>query len=91
MFGLVLLRTTDIRELRELTADFWSAPPWLEPERYTPPLPLVMPPGSTWRGTMAGPKVPPRGSVVRVQFGRFLRAGGQPRYVVWITDHAVRL
>jgi hypothetical protein len=91
MFGLVLLRTADKRELRELTADFRKEPPFLEPDRFTPRLPLVLPPGSTWRGTMAGSRVPPRGSVVRVLFGRFLRARGQPRYVLWVTDHSVRL
>jgi hypothetical protein len=91
MFGLVLLQTASRKELRDLTADFRKAPPFLEPARISPPLPLVLFPGASWRGTIAGPTVLLRGSVVRVQFGRFLREGGQPRYVLWVTDHSVRL
>lgn len=91
MFGLVLLRSKAGEELRELTADFRKAPPFVEPDAIEPPLPRVLHAGLTWRGTMSGSTVLRKGSVVRVIFGRFARARGVPRYVLWVTDHAIRL
>ena len=91
MFGLVLLETVARRELRELTADFRKAPPFLEPERIEPPLPSVLSAGSSWWGTMSGSQILRKGTVVRVLFGRFERTHGDPGYLLWATEHAVRL
>jgi hypothetical protein len=91
MFGLVLLETVARKELRELTADFRKAPPFLEPERIEPPLPSVLVAGSSWRGTMSGSRILKKGSAVRVLFGRFERTRGEPGYLLWVTEHAVQL
>jgi hypothetical protein len=91
MFGLVLLETGSEDELRELTADFRKAPPFLEPDRIEPPLPSVLSPGSSWRGTMSGSRALRNGAAVRVLFGRFERTHGDPGYLLWVTRHAVRL
>ena len=91
MFGLVLLETATKREVRELTADFRKAPPFLEPDRIEPALPRVLAAGSRWRGTLAGSMLLRKGSVVRVLFGRFVRTRGDPGYLLWITEHTVRL
>jgi hypothetical protein len=91
MFGLVLLETVTRKELRELTADFRKAPAFLEPDRIVPPPPSILSAGSSWRGTMSGSRSLRRGSVVRILFGRFDRARGQPGFLLWITNHAVRL
>jgi hypothetical protein len=91
MFGLVLLETGSADEVRELTADFRKAPPFLESDRIEPPLPRVLQPGSSWRGTMSGSRVLRSGAAVRVLFGRFERTRGDPGYFLWVTRHAVRL
>lgn len=91
MFGLVLLETVARKELRELTADFRKAPPFLEPERIEPPLPSVLAAGSSWRGMMSGSQILRKGAVVRVLFGRFERTRGDPGYLLWVTEHAVQL
>jgi hypothetical protein len=91
MFGLVLLKTVTRKELRELTADFMKAPPFLEPDRIAPPLPSILSAGSSWRGTMTGSRALRKGSAVRILFGRFDRTRGHPGFRLWITNHAVRL
>jgi hypothetical protein len=91
MFGLVLLETATRKELRELTADYRKAPPFLEPDRIEPPLPRVLSAGTSWRGTMSGSTVLREGAVVRFLFGRFVRTRGAPGYLLWVTQHAVRL
>jgi hypothetical protein len=90
-FGLILLQTTTRGELRELTADFRDAPPFLDPDRIAPPVPRVLRAGSSWRGTLSGSTILQKGSVIRVLFGRFVRARGDPGYLLWVTNHAVRL
>jgi hypothetical protein len=91
MFGLVLLRTRTRAEVRELTADFRKAPPFLEPDRIDPPVPRVLAAHSSWRGKLSGSTILRRGLVVRVLFGRFVRTRGDPGYLLWVTNHAVRL
>jgi hypothetical protein len=91
MFGLVLLRSTRRDEVRELTADFRKAPPFLEAQRITPPLPRLLPARAHWRGTLTGSQTLRSGSVVRVLFGRFVQTRGDPRYLLWVTEHSVRL
>jgi hypothetical protein len=91
MFGLVLLRTLMRAEVRELTAGFRKAPPFLEPERIEPPVPRVLAADSSWRGKLSGSTILRTGSVVRILFGRFVRTRGDPGYLLWVTNHAVRL
>jgi hypothetical protein len=90
LFGLVLLETTSHEELRRLTADMRKEPPFLEPDRISPPLPVSFRAGATWHGSLSGSTVLRRGTVVRVIFGRFVR-DREPRVITWVTDHAVRL
>jgi hypothetical protein len=90
LFGLVLLETMSRRELRELTADLREEPPFLEPDRISPPLPGSLRAGAAWRGSVSGSSVLRRGTVVRVIFGRFMR-DRPPRVITWVTDHAVQL
>jgi hypothetical protein len=90
LFGLVFLETTSRHELRELTAGQREEPPFLEPDRISPPLPISLRAGATWRGTLSGGTVLRRGTVVRVIFGRFVR-DRKPMVITWVTDHAVRL
>jgi hypothetical protein len=91
MFGLVLLETESGEEVRELTADFRKAPPFVEPNRIEPPLPRVLSPGSRWRGKMSGSTTLREGAALRILFGRFERTRGDPGYLLWVTRHAVRL
>jgi hypothetical protein len=93
MFGIVLLETASRAELRRLTSDFQKTPPFLEPERIDPPPPVSFRAGRRWRGRMIGSTVLPRGAVARLLFGRFTRLGriDEPEYVIWVTDHHVRL
>ena len=91
MVGLVLLETVTRKEIRELTAEFRKAPPFLEPYEIVPPLPTLLPAGSSWRGTMSGSRLLRKGSAVRVLFGRFDRTRGEPGYLLWVTNHAVQL
>jgi hypothetical protein len=90
VFGLVLLETTRREELRELTADHREEPPFLEPDRISPPLPVSLRAGAAWRGSLYGTSALRRGTVVRVIFGRFVR-DRKPMVITWVTDHAVRL
>ena len=76
MFGLVVLETASREELRELTADFRKAPPFLEPDRIEPRLPRVLEGKSRWHGTLTGSTALRKGSVLRVLFGRFVRMRG---------------
>jgi hypothetical protein len=90
LFGLVLLGTTNRKELQALTADLKKEPPFLEPDRIAPPLPGSLRSGMRWRGTLSGSTVLRRGTVVRVIFGRS-QGDEKPRVITWVTDHAVRL
>ena len=90
LFGLVLLKSTSKKELRELTAGFRKEPPFLDPDGIDPPLPASLRAGSSWRGTLTGSTVLRGGTVVRMIFGRFQRHT-KPRVITWVTDHAVRL
>ena len=90
LFGLVLLETTSRKELRELTSEPRKEPPFLEPDRIAPPLPVSLRAGAAWQGTLSGSTVLRRGTVVRVIFGRFTR-DRKPSVITWVTDHAVRL
>jgi hypothetical protein len=65
-------------------------PPFLEPDQISPPLPVSLRAGATWRGSLSGRTVLRRGSVVRVIFGRFVR-DRKPSIITWVTEHAVRL
>lgn len=51
-----------------------------------PPLPAVLAPGKTWRGTIGGPGTPDDDRHVRLIFGPFT-SGLSPTPFTWITDH----
>ena len=53
----------------------------------TPPLPASLAPGTSWKGTIAGPGTPDDRQYVRVVFGAFT-SGLSPTPFNWITDHA---
>jgi hypothetical protein len=93
-FGLMLLPTGDIRELDRLNRAN-ELPPVRQAERFDPPLPGVLEPGQSWKGTMAARGSLPAGSWARVVFGAFVTIEEPPEglqeRVVWITDHAHRL
>jgi hypothetical protein len=93
-FGLMLLPTGDIRELDRLNRA-GELPPVRQADRFDPPLPGVLEPGRSWRGTMAARGSLPAGSWARVVFGAFVTIDEPPEglqeRVVWITDHAHRL
>jgi hypothetical protein len=71
-FGLMLLRTTTMDEVRELTADSRKAPPIDEATSFVPPLLRTLAPGARWSGTMSGTRRLASGQVVRVVVGRFI-------------------
>jgi hypothetical protein len=93
-FGLMVLPTGDMRELERLNRAN-ELPPVRQAERFEPPLPGVLAPGTTWRGTIAARGALPGGGWARVVFGAFVTIDEPPRgleeRVVWITDHAHRL
>jgi hypothetical protein len=93
-FGLLVLPTGDLRELERLNRAN-ELPPVRQAERFDPPLPGVLAPGATWRGTMAARGALPGGGWARVVFGAFVTIDEPPRgleeRVVWITDHSHRL
>ncbi len=93
-FGLLLLPTGDLRELDRLNQAN-ELPPVRQAERFDPPLPGVLTPGATWRGTMAARGSLPGGIWTRVVFGAFVTIDKPPpglqERVIWITDHAHRL
>jgi hypothetical protein len=60
--------------------------------RFAPDMPMTVPPGRTWRGSFGGVGKPPRGTYLRVRFGRF---NGRPSPLPdfpngfsWITAHS---
>jgi hypothetical protein len=58
--------------------------------RAEPALPKTLSPGQRWKGVIAGPGRPVRGTYVRVNFGFFVVSGlfqDKSRGFSWITDH----
>jgi hypothetical protein len=93
-FGLMILPTGDLRELDRLNRAN-ELPDPRPAQRFEPPLPGVLLPGQTWRGTMAAPGALPAGSWARVVFGAFVTIDEPPEglqeRVIWITDHSLEL
>ena len=90
LFGVVVLRTASYGELLELTAGERKEPPFLAPDRTSPPLPVSLRAGASWRGTLSGSGILRQGAVVRLMFGRFTR-DRQPSVFTWVTEHSLRL
>ena len=78
-FGLALFpnaKSTDARRAKLMPAAAFS-----------PPLPKVIGPGKTWKGTFAGVGVPPEGAYVRVLFGWFSGPAVGGSGFNWLSDH----
>ena len=78
-FGLALFKdgkTIDPRRATLLPAAVFS-----------PPVPKVLGPGKTWKGTFAGVGAPPDGSYVRVLFGWFSGPAVGGSGFNWLSDH----
>jgi hypothetical protein len=94
LFGVMLFRTGDLREVEELNAG-GSLPGIRRAEMFRPQLPLVLEPDSTWRGTLEAPGSLAAGRYLRVVFGVLVPIGdppeGFPPDLVWITDNAYLL
>jgi hypothetical protein len=82
-FGLVLFRdaaTIDPREGKLMPALAFS-----------PPVPKVLAPGKTWRGSFGGAGTLPKGAYVRVLFGWFSGPALEGKHGFnWLTDHVQR-
>ncbi len=93
-FGVLLFPDDDLDELerRNRAGDL---PAIRSATRYEPALPLVLKPGTTWKGTISAPGALAGGLWVRISFGPFVSVGTPPEgaepQVVWFTDHAYRL
>jgi hypothetical protein len=64
--------------------------PFFEQEEH-PPVPTTLQPGESWRGVFSGPGRPPRGTYIRVTFGRFVPPGRPAEGFHLVTRHVVRL
>jgi hypothetical protein len=93
-YGLMLFATGDLAEVED-AAQANRLPAVRRARTVEPPLPKLLAPNETWRGTLSAPGSLADGSWVRVSFGP-LRARGDPppemeAVVVWITDSAHRV
>jgi hypothetical protein len=78
-FGLEPFATSARREVVE-RAERLAAKPRALADRFSPPLPRVLPPGEGWSGSFSGPGSLPARTPIRVVLGRFIvRLGGVPR------------
>ena len=94
VFGLMLFRTDDLRELEQLNRA-GELPSVRRADAFRPALPLVLEPGQTWIGEISARGSLAAGRYVRIVFGALVAIGdapaGLPDELVWITDHAYRL
>ena len=93
-FGVMMFESGELEDLteRSKTGDY---PVLRSAQTVVPPLPPVLDPGDTWRGTMAASGSLPAGKWLRVVFGPLTVVGDVPKDVpedvIWITDHAYLL
>jgi hypothetical protein len=78
-FGLALFKDGKTLDPRRATL--------LAAAGFNPPVPKVLGPGKTWRGTFAGVGTPPEGSYVRVLFGWFSGPAVGGSGFNWLSDH----
>lgn len=94
VFGVMLFRTGLLDELERRNRD-GDLPAVRHADEIEPPLPLVLEPGDTWRGTIRADGSLAAGRFVRIVFGSLVPVGprpkGYPPQLVWITDHAYAL
>ena len=93
-FGVLLFPTGDLAELERRNRN--RTLPAIRPaQTYEPALPLVIRPGTTWKGTISAAGALAGGLWVRISFGPFTSVGDPPDgaepQVVWFTDHAHQL
>jgi hypothetical protein len=93
-FGVMLFPNDDLKELERRNQQH-DLPAIRPATVYSPALPAVLRPGTTWRGTIAAPGALAGGLWVRVSFGPFVSEGDPPTgaesSVVWFTDHSYHL
>jgi hypothetical protein len=94
-YGLMLMSSGEQSELDRQNEN-GTLPPPRKAVRFEPPLPLILEPGASWRGTISAPGALAAESYVRVVFGPFAPVDEPPpgleeRPLSWITDHAIRL
>ena len=93
-FGVMLFPTGDHKDAERLNNSL-SLPTLRAATAYRPALPVVLEPGTTWRGTMSAPGALAGGLWVRIAFGPFSSVGEPPKGVQspvnWFTDHTYQL
>jgi hypothetical protein len=93
-FGVMLFPNNDLQELERRNQQH-DLPAVRPATAFSPALPTVLRPGTTWRGTMSAPGALAGGLWLRVSFGPFVSEGDPPpgaaSPVVWFTDHAYHL
>ena len=90
VFGLMLFRTGDLRELEQLNRAR-ELPAARRADRFQPALPLVLRPRQTWKGTISAHGALAAGRWVRVVFGPLVPIAEDEQWLIWITDHAYLL
>jgi hypothetical protein len=93
-FGVMLFPTGDQKDAERLNNSL-SLPTIRAATAYRPALPVVLEPGTTWRGTISAPGALAGGLWVRIAFGPFSSVGEPPKGaqspVNWFTDHTYHL
>ena len=93
-FGVLLFPNDDLDELERRNRS-GELPAIRHATTYSPALPRVLRPGTTWRGTISAPGALAGGLWARLSFGPFVSVGKPPEgadsFVVWFTDHAYQL
>ena len=93
-FGVMLFPTGDQKDAERLNNSL-ALPTIRAATSYRPVLPVVLEPGTTWRGTISAPGALAGGLWVRIAFGPFSSVGEPPKGVQspvnWFTDHAYHL
>ena len=93
-FGVMLFPTGDQKDAERLNNSL-SLPTIRAATAYRPELPVVLEPGTTWRGTISAPGALAGGLWVRIAFGPFSSVGEPPKGVQtpvnWFTDHTYQL
>ena len=93
-FGVLLLPDDDLAALERRSRD-GELPAIRAATSIVPPLPAVLEPGATWRGTISAPGALAGGLWLRLSYGPLTSVGKPPpgtvAQVVWFSDHAHQL
>jgi hypothetical protein len=89
-FGLMVFSSGDYEELIEQN-ESGTLPTVRPATTYDPPLPAVLEPGDSWRGTISAPGALVANGWVRVVFGALISVVEPRDVVAWISDHTYKL